>query len=85
MSVKPTFEHTDSFRFALKKNFKMLFKRNFFIKNKDWKFTSCVVCVEISWLITASLFLFIETELDVNDVEIVVWDRRMSKVRNICI
>ena len=32
MSVKPTFEHTDSFCFALKKNFKMLFKRNFFIK-----------------------------------------------------
>jgi len=57
MSVRPTFEHTDSFCFALKKNFKMLFKRNFFTKkNKDWKFTSCVVCVQISRLITGVYF-----------------------------
>jgi len=56
MSVKPTFEHTDSFCFTLKQNFKMLFKRNFFIKNEDWKFTTCVVCVEISWLITGVYF-----------------------------
>jgi hypothetical protein len=85
MSVRPTFEHTDSFCFALKKNFKMLFKRNFFTKKQRLEvYILCGLCSNLS-VNHGGLFLFIEAELHVNDVEIVVWDIRMSKLRNICI